>query len=231
MSTAVAVMEAAIRKRPIWIALPTPVLNAIALPPDTGGTPCLCRYSSCSAVPPMPLGVTRLRNVHATWVRTVGTNARFFLTQPMSAVAHADGINGQRTAARSTQPQSACSNSPLTESQSTPARLGMAIARATSTPARIPMLAHESRWISSGLTSSTPAAVAAWLRSSLRVLSSFFVPFFVAAGTEAGCTTGSTAPTRSLPNPSTAAAIARSFPTRSAVATRTAASSQSSQNS
>ena len=43
VSTAVAVIDAAIRKSPNWIALPTPVLNPIALAPDTGGTPCLWR--------------------------------------------------------------------------------------------------------------------------------------------------------------------------------------------
>ena len=106
----------------------------------------------------------------------------------------------------------------------------MAIARATITPARIPMLAQVSRWISSGWTSSAPVAVAAWSRSSLSVFESFFSPFFVAAGSDAGCTTGSTSPSRSLPSAVTAAAIARSLPTRCAVATSTAATSQSIQN-
>ena len=61
------------------------------------------------------------------------------------------------------------------------------------------MLAQVSRWISSGLTSSAPVAVAAWSRSSVSVFESFFSPFFVAAGSDAGCTTGSTSPSRSLP--------------------------------
>ena len=118
----------------------------------------------------MPFGVTRFRKVHASWVRPVGTDGRSLLTQPMSALAHAIGTSGYSTAARSTQPQVASSNSPFTVSQSMPARPGMAIARATITPARIPMLAQVSRWISSGLTSSAPVAVAAWSRSSLSVL-------------------------------------------------------------
>ena len=48
----------------------------------------------------------------------------------MSALAHAIGTSGYSTAARSTQPQVASSNSPLTVSQSMPASPGMAIARA-----------------------------------------------------------------------------------------------------
>ena len=43
VSTAVAVIAAAIRKRIIWIAPPTPVLSTIALPPEATGTSCLCR--------------------------------------------------------------------------------------------------------------------------------------------------------------------------------------------
>ena len=43
VSTAVAVMAAAVRNRIIWIAQPTPVLSTIALPADATGTSCLCR--------------------------------------------------------------------------------------------------------------------------------------------------------------------------------------------
>ncbi len=43
VSTAVAVIAAAVRKRIIWIAPPTPVLSTIALPADATGTSCLCR--------------------------------------------------------------------------------------------------------------------------------------------------------------------------------------------
>ena len=43
VSTAVAVIAAAPRKRTIWIAPPTPVLNTMALPADARGTPSLWR--------------------------------------------------------------------------------------------------------------------------------------------------------------------------------------------
>ena len=43
VSTAVAVIAAAMRNSTIWIAPPTPVLRTIALPPDATGTPSLCR--------------------------------------------------------------------------------------------------------------------------------------------------------------------------------------------
>ncbi len=43
VSTAVAVIAAAVRNRIIWIAPPTPVLSTIALPADATGTSCLCR--------------------------------------------------------------------------------------------------------------------------------------------------------------------------------------------
>ena len=43
VSTAVAVIAAALRNRIIWIAPPTPVLSTIALPADATGTSCLCR--------------------------------------------------------------------------------------------------------------------------------------------------------------------------------------------
>ena len=44
--------------------------------------------------PPMPFGVIRFRNVHASWVNAVGMNARSFFTQPSSAVAHDIGTSG-----------------------------------------------------------------------------------------------------------------------------------------
>ena len=43
VSTAVAVIAAALRNRIIWIAPPTPVLSTMALPADATGTSCLCR--------------------------------------------------------------------------------------------------------------------------------------------------------------------------------------------
>ncbi len=43
VSTAVAVIAAAVRNRIIWIAPPTPVLSTMALPADATGTSCLWR--------------------------------------------------------------------------------------------------------------------------------------------------------------------------------------------
>ena len=139
--------------------------------------------------------------MHASWVSVVGTNGRSLFTHPMSAVAHAIGMSGYRTRG---------------EQRPAPDRvLELALDR-------LPVDALEagdgdrerddarrrgsrcspsvSRLISSGLTSSTPVAVAAWSRSSLSVLPRCFSPFVVAAGSAAGCTTGSTSPTRSLPS-------------------------------
>ena len=40
----------------------------------------------------MPFGVTRFKNVAASWVSAVGTNGRLAFTAPMSAVPHAVGL-------------------------------------------------------------------------------------------------------------------------------------------
>ena len=58
--------------------------------------------------------------------------------------------------ASTAQPQIAFSNSFCTDAQSTPSRLGIAIAKASSTPASIPMFTRLSRFTFSGATSSTP---------------------------------------------------------------------------
>ena len=79
----------------------------------------------------MPLGVMRLRNVHASWVSQVGTNGRSLLTQPISAVAQAIGISGYSTNASNAHAQIAFSNSSCTDAQSTSWRLGITIASAS----------------------------------------------------------------------------------------------------
>ena len=108
----------------------------------------------------MPFGVIRFKKLQASWVSTVGTKGRSLLTQPSSAVAQAIGMSGYRMKARTAQPQVAFSNWLWTVAQSTPSRLGMAMASARRMPASIPMLTSESRLILSGATSSAPVAVA-----------------------------------------------------------------------
>ncbi len=148
----------------------------------------------------MPLGVIRLRNEHASCVSTVGTNGRSLFTQPMSAVAHELGTSGYMARARSAHAQVAFSNSPFTDAQSMPSMLWKAMPTAKRTPISIPMLSRLRRLILSGGTSSAPVAVARSVRSAFRVLPWCLTPLVSPAGSAAGCTTGMTAPTRSLPS-------------------------------
>ena len=69
--------------------------------------------------------------MHANWVSTVGTNGMSLFTQPISAVAQAMGTRGYSTNASNAHAQIAFSNSPCTDAQSTPSRLGIAIASAS----------------------------------------------------------------------------------------------------
>ncbi len=174
----------------------------------------------------MPLGVIRLRKLHASWVSTVGTNGRFLFTQPMSAVAHEVGTSGYMTRARNAHAQVAFSNSPLTDAQSMPSMLWKAMPTAKRTPISIPMFSRLSRLILSGGTSSTPVAVASSPRSVLSALPWCLTPLVSPAGRAAGCTTGMIAAARSLPSAPTTDATARSSPTSWALSTRSAASSR-----
>ena len=182
-------------------------------------------------MPPIPLGVIRFRKLQASWVSTVGTKGRSLLTQPMSAVAHAIGMSGYRTSARTAQPQVAFSNWLWTVAQSTPSRLGIAIASASRMPASIPMLTRrEALDLERRDVFGTGGGRRGRREAALSVLLRCFSPFVSPTGSAAGCTTGITAADAVLAQRVDRGARWRArCPTSRALMTRTAASSRSSQ--